>query len=287
MTLYGEIAFMRTFVKKILTVAFFLAAGTGALFAGGKVRFQQTYPVSSVFGVNIDLLSGEIDVALWNRNEIRVTVVSDYSDYPVPELSGGVLSCEDSSGSRHKYLVELKVPESFYAQSAYGGWTLSTMTGAINASKLWGDTLYVETMSGSITLSKCEAQIADVTSNTGRVTISQCIISDRVNLESDTGSINFDGAASGVTAESDTGSINISLDQPPVYDCDISCGTGSITISLPENPGFKFVFSTGTGSVFNAFTGYSGGRSGIDTYGAGYVILRAETDTGSIRILRK
>lgn len=275
-------------LKKILTVAVFLAAGTGALFAGSNVRYQQTYPVSAVFGVNIDLMSEEIDVALWNRNEFRVTVVSDYSDYPVPYLSGGILYCENSSNSsRHKCLVEIKVPESFYAQAAYGGWTLSTMTGSITASKLWGETLSIESSTGSITLSKCEAQMADVSSCTGRVSLSQCIISDMINLSVDTGSVSFDGIAAGIIAECDTGSVNISLNQLPAHDCEITNCTGSITVSLPENPGFKLVFSTDTGSVYNAFTGYSGNRSGIDSYGAGYVIIRAETDTGSIRILRK
>lgn len=279
---------MRAFTKKIIIAALLLTAGAGILFAGNNVRFQQTYPVSAVFGVNVDLMSEDIDIALWNRNEFRVTVVSDYNDYPVPYLSDGILFCEnESGGNRHKCLVEIKVPESFYARAAYGGWTLSTGTGSISASKLWGETLDIETSTGSITLSKCETQMADVSSNTGRVTLSQCIISDMLNLSVDTGSINFDGTAAGIIADCDTGSINIALDQLPVHDCELTDDTGSITVSLPENPGFKFVFSTGTGSVFNAFTGYSGGKSGIDTYGAGYVIIRAETGTGSIRILRK
>lgn len=279
---------MRNNTKKIILSVILVAACTGLLFAGKRVAFQEYYPVSSISGVKLDLMSEEVEIALWNRNEFRVTVVSDYSDYPIPRVSGNVLVCEDiGGGNRHKCLIEIKVPESFYASSAYGGWNIKTMTGTVKASKLWGDTMTVKTMTGSITLTKCETQLADVTSNTGRITLSQCIVSGVANLEADTGSINFDGSAGGVNGECDTGSINISLDRPPVQDCDLTCCTGSITVSLPENSGFKLVFATDTGSVYNAFTGYSGKRSGIDTYGSGYVIIHTETDTGSIRILRK
>lgn len=279
---------MHTLLKKILIAALFAVAGTGILFAGNSIAFQQTYPVTSVYGIKLDLMSEEVDIALWNRNEFRVTVISSYGDYPVPELSGGILSCEDKTGgSRHKCTVEIKVPESFYARSAYGGWDISTMSGSVNASKLWGDSICIETMSGSISLSKCEAQVVDISSSSGKVELSQCIVSSLAELETASGQIIYEGIAAGINAESATGAIKISLDQPPVQDCNLETTTGQIVMTLPDNPGFKFVFDSATGSIYNAFTGYQGKKSGIDTYGAGYIIISANTATGSIRILRK
>lgn len=279
---------MRIVTKKILTIALFLAAGTGFLFASDHVVFQQFYPVTSVDGVNIDLMSEEVEIALWNRNEFRVTIVSYYNDYPSVSLSGNVLSCVDKSGgSRHQCKVEIKVPESFYAKAAYGGWSISTMSGSITASKLWGDNISVDTLSGTVMLSKCEAQMVDVESSSGKVTLSQCIVSELADLEAISGVISFDGIASGINAETTSGSINISLNQPLSQDCIFESISGAITLSMPDNPGFKLVFDTLSGSIFNAFSGYSGGKSGIDSYGAGYVVIRAETSSGAIRILRK
>lgn len=279
---------MHALIKKLLSAAFILSVGVVSLFASGSVRFQKTYPVSEVNGVRLALMSESVEIALWNRNEFRVTVVSEYGDYPVPELTGGVLSCEDKSGgSRHSCLIEIKVPESFYAKAAYGGWNISTMSGSINASKLWGDCIDIESMSGSISLSRCESQMADIESMSGRVSLSECIISGMTQIQSTSGSVTFDGITAGINIETTSGSISISLDRPLTEDCTLESGTGSITVAMVENPGFKFVFDTATGSVYNAFTGYSGGKSGIDNYGAGYVIINAESGTGSIRILRK
>lgn len=279
---------MRNLLKRVIIATLILAAGTGLVFASSQIAFQQSYPVTAVYGVKLDLMSEQVEIALWNRNEFRVTVVSAYGDYPVPELSGGILSCVDKTGgNRHKCTVEIKVPESFFARAAYGGWSISTMSGSVDASKLWGEAIYIETMSGAISLHKCEAQIMDVSSSSGKITLSQCIASSVANLESATGAIMFDGIAAGLNVETTTGAVNASLDQPPVQDCNFETTTGAITVSLPENPGFKLVFDTTTGSVYNSFTGYQGKKSGIDTYGAGYVIIRAESGTGSIRILRK
>lgn len=278
---------MNKILRKIIIAAFLIVTGAGFLFAGDNIVFQQTYPVSAVYGVDIDLVSEQVEIALWNRNEFRVTVVSSYSDYPVTELTGGILSCKDRTGNTHRCMVEIKVPESFYAQSAYGGWSISTVSGSVKASKLWGENITAETVSGSINLSKCETQIADISSNSGSITLSKCIISGKGEFSSTTGAIMYDGVASSIDAESTTGAITLSFDQFLTQDLRVESGTGAVSISLPENPGFKFVFDTSTGSVYNAFTGYSGGKSGVDTYGSGYVIISAETRTGSIRVLRK
>lgn len=275
-------------VKKILLTVLILMAGTGLLFAGNRVAFQETYPVSAVKGVKINLMSEEVQVALWNRNEFRVTVVSDYGDYPVPRVSGNVLICEDTmGGNRHKCLIEIKVPESFHADAAYGGWAIKTASGAINASKLWGDTITIESMSGEIMLSKCESQIGEIKSSSGAIHLSQCIFSGIADVQSISGSIMFAGIADGLYCETTSGSINVAFDRPPVQDCSFYSVTGTVSVTLPENTGFKLAFNTKTGSVYNAFTGYSGGKSGIDTYGNGYIVVHAETSTGSIRILRK
>ncbi len=279
---------MRTFLKKTCIAALILVAAGGFLFAANNIVFQQMYPVSSVNGVRIDLMSEEVEIALWNRNDFRVTVVSSYDEYPTAYLSNGILSInENTGGSRHRCTVEIKVPESFYAKAAYGGWDISTMSGSVNASKLWGEAVSVETMSGSIRLSKCEMQMASLSSSSGSIVLTQCIVSSIGNFESTSGSITFDGIAAGINAESTTGAINVSLDQPVTQDCNLESTTGAILITMPDNPGFKLVFDSRTGSVYNAFTGYSGSKSGIDNYGAGYVIIRAESGTGSIRVLKK
>lgn len=275
---------MRLSMKKILTVALFLAVGTGALFAGSDIKFQRFIPVSEVYGVNIDVNSEEVEIALWNRNEFRVTVVSSTNSYPVFELSNGILS---SKGTGSMCKIEIKVPESFYAKSAYGGWSISTTSGSIRASKLWGDVIDIETSSGSIGLTKCEAQLAYVKSSSGGITFSQCIFSNLLNAEATSGSIRFDGIAAGMNAETSSGSITASFDQPLTQDCSFDTSSGAVTITLPENPGFKFVFDTSSGSVYNAFTGYTGGKSGIDVYGYGYVVCRVDTSSGSIRVLKK
>lgn len=271
-------------MKRILMFAIFFAAGAGALFAGNNIKFQQYIPASEVYGVNIDVNSEEIEVALWNRNEFRVTVVSSTNSYPVFELSDGILS---SKGTGSMCKIEIKVPESFYARSAYGGWTISTTSGSIRASKLWGDSIDIETTSGSVGLTKCEAQLAYVSSISGAVSFSKCIFSNLLNVDAKSGNIRFDGIAAGINAETSSGSITASFDQPFTQDCNFDTSSGAVNISLPENPGFKFVFDTSSGSVYNAFTGYSGGRSGIDVYGYGYVVCRVDTGSGSIRILRK
>lgn len=275
---------MRMMMKRILIVALFLAAGTGALFAGNDIKFQQYIPVSEVYGVNIAVNSEEIEIALWNRNEFRVTVVSSTNSYPVFELSNGILS---SKGTGSMCKIEVKVPESFYAKSAYGGWSISTTSGSVHASKLWGDVIDIETTSGSISLTKCEAQLAYVSSSSGAINFSQCIFSNLLNVEASSGSIRFDGIAGGINANTSSGSITASFDQPLTQDCNFETTSGAVNITLPENPGFKFVFDTSSGSVYNAFTGYTGGKSGIDVYGYGYVVCRVDTSSGSIRIMRK
>ena len=234
--------------------------------------------------VDIKMVSTSVEVSLWNKDEIFVIYESSNGNFPDCYISGTTLLCKMEGkleGSHAK--LKLYMPESFFAEE----WKISTVSGSVNASQLWGEECEVTTTSGSVKLEKCEVQELNVNSTSGKIIADNLICSDEADLSTTSGSVRVKGSVGMIDVNTTSGSIEIDVDRPFNGDCCVSSLSGAVRIGMPENRGFLFDYNSLTGLVSDDFTSFRGKGSGSLIYKNGGITIEAETLTGSISLEKR
>lgn len=251
-----------------------------------NILFRQSFSQNDVKGINVNITSEIVQIDTWNKDSIQV-VMYGTSDYPNTSLNNAVLTINTPRGNYHPNgcIVQIIVPERFYANTGYNGWKIETTSGDIYGTLLWGEYFSIKTTSGNIELSRCEAKNATITSVSGRISVNDCAFQNQTNVKTVSGSIFFFGKTPGINAETTSGAMSVKLKNQLTERSNFETISGSIVVSLPANSSFKFNFETVSGSVFNAFTNFMGGKNGNDIVGSGIPLIRAKSISGSIQIL--
>lgn len=239
------------------------------------------FSASEADSVDIKLYRSAVEVALWKNDEIFVIAQSDTGFFPDCYISGSTLLCKiDGVNEASRGKLRLFVPESFFAEQ----WKISTVSGSVSVSQLWGEDCEITTTSGSIRLDKCEVQKLDVTSTSGRIFASDLVCSDEVELSSTSGAVRINGLFPQIDVTTVSGAIEVDSSIPIMRDSCLSSLSGAIRISMPENQGFVFAYSSLSGLVSDDFTAYRGKGNGNIVYKNGAVRIEAETLSGAIAL---
>ncbi|MCR4938818.1 MAG: DUF4097 domain-containing protein [Treponemataceae bacterium] len=242
------------------------------------------FSVSDADSIDINMYKTAVEVNLWNNNEIFVISESNNGNFPDCYISGSTLLCKiDGKEECSRGTVKVYVPESFFAEQ----WKISTVSGSVKASLLWGKDCEINTTSGSITLEKCELKEAAVSSTSGKIVADKLVCSSNADFSSTSGSVRIRGALSKLDVNTTSGAIEIDMDEPFYGNCSVSSLSGAIRIGMPDNSGFRFEYNSLTGLVTDDFTAFKGKGSGNVTYKNGGISIVAETLTGAISLEKK
>lgn len=294
------------------TTSWALAATLAAGLASASQTVDRTLPADPGAVVEIDIISGSVDVTGWDRPEVRVTgTVGD--DVEELVVSGG--------GSRIE--IEIDFPD------GRRGWRgRQDLDAYLKISVPAGSRLEIETVSAPIEVKQVSGRI-EAESVSGSVRVSGRPAS--VDAETVSGAITVDGAATQVSAESVSGSVRLTgvagrldaetvsgslvvraevLDRidvesvsgsleiegalAPRAQVEISSHSGNVTLRLPASVSASFDVSTFSGSIRNEFgpaaertDRWAPGKRLEFTAGAGDAEVSIETFSGSVHLVKK
>ncbi|MBO4705778.1 MAG: DUF4097 family beta strand repeat protein [Spirochaetaceae bacterium] len=241
------------------------------------------FSASDADSVEIKLYSGSAEVRLWNGQEL--CVISESADGRLPScyISGSTLLCKaDKSGEGRKTKVTLLVPESFFAEE----WKISTDSGRVEVSQLWGSSCEINTVSGQIQLTKCEVQELEINTVSGSIQAEDLICSGECDISTTSGRVMVSGYVGQADVSTVSGSVDFDMVYPFMDDSCISTLSGSIKLTMPENNGFSLKYDTLSGTVIDGFTSFQGKGAGTSVYKDGGVTIEVETLSGAVNIIR-
>lgn len=254
---------MRRINTSLLALAMVFAAGSG--FASRPV--DETRSVSPDATIEIENLSGKVEVTGWDRDEVTISgYIGDDTEGLSIDGSGDHLSIEVEIPERHsrgrkefESRLEIRVPagsrvqvegvsSSIEVDGVTGRLELESVSGSIEVTGARGAT-DAETVSGSIRIEGSETPISaesvsgsvrvrgasgrvEATSVSGTVDVEASTL-ERGELETISGSVRFEG---GVTSGGRL---------------DIECHSGNVTLSVPADISAAFDVTTFSGSIDN------------------------------------
>lgn len=277
---------MKHFLMIVACLSAALVVVSCATTSGSDSATEQTwvFPASETDSVDIKLYSTDVEVRLWDNQDICVVAESSDGRLPSCYIRGSTLLCKtEKSAEGHGSKIYMFIPESFFAEE----WKISTESGYVNASQIWGSSCEIKTISGRITLSKCEVQELDLTSVSGRIQADDLICSGTGEFSSTSGRVQVSGFVGETDVSTVSGAVDFDLAYPFVGDSCISTLSGAIRLTMPENSGFKLKYDTLSGSVRDDFTSFHGKGSGTSVYKDGGIELEMETLSGSVSIIRR
>lgn len=273
---------MKIRVLAILIVVLFSTVSCASNTSWSMGTYKEKFSEESISNVDISLKSESVQLNVWGKDYFWIKCTSSTSSFPKVELISSTLSISTQRYSSGK--VEVFIPASFYAESPSYGYKIETVSGSIYAAHLWGCDIDINTVSGSVKLEKCEAPTLELETTSGSITIDGFYAKNRISLETVSGSIAFFGSTDAIDANSVSGSIRMNFETPLYNTSNIKNVSGTIRLALSTNSNFKIRFETISGNFKNDFTGYSGGKKGVDSYGSGMPLINVETLSGSIHI---
>jgi len=292
---------MRQFKYVVIAVLF----AAGAAMAGQSV--DVTRELDPDGSVEIENLSGSVEVAAWDRNEVHVsgTLGDDTDGLKV-------------TGNEHGLLIEVEIPRGNYRGRRDLSSTLKvsvprgadvsveTVSASIEVDGVSGD-LELVSVSGSVEASgkPAEAELETVSGSirfTGEATavsadsVSGSIhlrgVSERVEVSTVSGSVSVQAGAVGkADLESVSGSIEFEGSLSEGARLDAECHSGNVTLKLSGDISARFDLSTFSGRIESDFgpeakrtSRYAPGKSLQFTLGDGDARVNIESFSGTIRI---
>lgn len=148
--------------------------------------------------------------------------------------------------------------------------SLDTGSGDVDATNVRGDVLRIDTGSGSATVSQAQSRVLDVDTGSGDIEVSGATAQE-VRLDTGSGSVRCALGSNPTNLDVDTGSGSVTLTLPPTYSAtlEIETGSGGIEVDFPVEAR-RFGSDHLTGRI-----------------GDGRGMLRVDTGSGSVRILRR
>ncbi len=294
-------------MNKHIPILLGLAVIPGAALAVQNV--DESRPAAPDVRLEIEIISGSVDVTAWNREEVRVTgTLGD--DVEELEFAGGrdSLSIEvdvpEGWGRRNREVdahLEISVPEGARL-------SVETVSAAIAVSGLTG-TASLDSVSGEVTLTGRPSR-AEVETVSGAIRVSGG--QTQVSAESVSGSVVLEGVAQSVDVatvsgrievnageiergqfESVAGSIHFRGGLAPGARLDAEIHSGNVVLALPGDVSATFEIETFGGSIENDFGpqpestgGFMPGKRLEFATGSGDARVRVESFSGTVTLRR-
>ncbi|HOP05829.1 MAG TPA: DUF4097 family beta strand repeat-containing protein [candidate division Zixibacteria bacterium] len=240
---------------------------------------EKTFPAKET--VNVNTVSGDCRIEVWDKNEIRVEIVdqmrpADSWEPVFRELSSSIKMTEEHyESNRGRIIWTIYVPQGTEVR-------FSTASGDMEIRNLKGD-VDIETASGDIAMYGCKGEV-DINTASGDINIEE--ITGRLDVSTASGDIDITGLSGLTDISTASGDIDIE-DARLSESSSFSTASGDVIVSLAEKPTGDIEVSTASGNAAiecngHELTGtvemYAHYRSGdIDT----------DFDLGKKRVIRR
>lgn len=257
-------------------------------------QYESEFPASSIKKIEAELVYERLVFEVWDGNTVKVLIESTLDKNKIPEISSSGNTLRIATRKNMKFGINLgtwnvktyvtvSIPKSLASNSGLE-LDANTVSGSITMEELTARSIEADTTSGSIKVYDCFAKELDCESVSGSVTVDNGEYSD-AEMKTTSGSIKLYATTTDrFKLESVSGSIKCETKAVPAKGGKANTVSGSVTLALPKNDGFTLDYSSMSGSVKNEFTGFSGKRSGKDTYKDGNPTFDVETMSGSIKV---
>ena len=238
---------MKKTIAKILSMLMIISL---AVSAQNKDNIVKTFPAKAGENVKVSLDPGNIDIETWNKDEVRIEVISkkkfNFEEF-VAEKKGNTIKfhLELEDGWQNSVLVKVMTPSNF-------NFDLKTTSGNINVQNEIFGNFDAETDGGNVSFDNVNGKVR-VSSNGGNISGENVV--GEIKLHTNGGNISLGNVKSGKT-EVDT------------YGGNISIGTVTSDLAAKTHGG-------------NISVGDVGGNANVFTYG-GHISM--ETVSGSAKM---
>ncbi|MDQ7007215.1 MAG: DUF4097 family beta strand repeat-containing protein [Acidobacteriota bacterium] len=238
-----------------------------------STRVDRTVPAGPSVYVSVELVSGSLDVKVWDRNAIRVvgTLGDDVRGLEIDEGGGEVgisLDLPRGRGSRQVAAdLELYVPRAASLE-------IETVSADVAVAGTTGD-LEAETVSGNIRVTSPPSSM-EISAVSGDVIIEGEALLSRLDVE--------------VVS----GEVVVTAPPAPAARIDIEAVSGNVRLALPVSVSARFDLETFSGSIRNDFGPQGAGAAGVlpakeleFTMGEGSARVSVEVFSGRIHLARR
>jgi DUF4097 and DUF4098 domain-containing protein YvlB len=272
----------------------------------GVTRIDTTLAFSPTGSVELELVTGDMKVSTWNRDEVRVVATATGDARIQFDASHSHLDMEQSRRDRWSrdghgtvsYQVTVpagvratlgSVAGTIDAAGIRGGAEVSTVSGAVTVRDI-GAEATIEAVSGRVTLANVQGD-AHVESVSGAVDVSN--VTGSLSAESVSGPIVLtDVRGARIRANTVSGALDFTGAVNPAGHYDFETHSGRATLHLASNASAAVSVNTFSGSVTNDYPGAVRRQSGDDddgqtyeyTLGHGDARIRVETFSGRVII---
>ena len=258
-----------------------------AAFCGEKV--DETRSVNSDAAISINVLSGDVTIIGWDKDEVKVTGTLDPKAKKF-EISGDKKSMEfkveyprrtkNIDGSTLKFMV----PENCRL-------SVECVSAEIDIAKLTGP-IGVESVSGDITVD-CKSPDVEIESVSGGITVDG--VENRLDISIVSGEADITaGKLSEFSFNAVSGGLRLVADAAKDGDWEISCHSGDVVLLLPGDISAEFEIDTFSGDIDNAFgqkarrtSKYAPGKELFFTNGDGDANIEISVFSGEVRLEKK
>jgi DUF4097 and DUF4098 domain-containing protein YvlB len=291
----------------ITWVALMLAAVV-ALHAEREV--DRTVPVAADAEVQIDIVSGSLQISGWDRNEVQIRGwIGDDVEELIVEGRGRRVSIELDTPNGRGYgrrdidadlVIKVPVGTRIDAETVSAGIDVEGLTGYVELGTVSGgievsgnpDTVSAESVSGSVRVHGARSAI-DAESVSGSVRLESS--AERLEASSVSGSIEIKaGLVTRGDFESVSGTVEFEGNLASNAILDLSSHSGSVRVYLPANVSATFDLSTFSGNLESEFGGtamrtsrYAPGKTMEFTAGSGSAEVTVESFSGNVSIRKQ
>ncbi|HEX8985316.1 MAG TPA: DUF4097 family beta strand repeat-containing protein [Bryobacteraceae bacterium] len=249
-------------MKRLALLAAVLAATLSPLAARAEVRaeFHQVYPLEAGGRVAVRNINGSIQVAAWERNEVKVDAVKRGRSQQ--DLDEARIVVDASAG---KVDIRTKYPERENNQHA-------------------ASVEYTITVPRGASLDRIEAVNGDVAIEG---------IAGAVRVNSVNGKVDVRRAGGDVDASTVNGRVEAAFESLSSHRVSLNTVNGGILLALPKDAGAHLKASTVHGDISSDFgltvrhAGFAPGNSLDTTIGAGGADVKLATVNGAISLTRR
>jgi DUF4097 and DUF4098 domain-containing protein YvlB len=228
---------------------------------GYESRIDTTFAFDKNGSVNLTQMSGDIIVAGWSRNEVRVRATSDDDNI---RLSGSSsrLSLEVGGTRRHsdaRFEVSVPYGVRVTAQTMSGDISIRGTRGPVEAHAQNGDVdvdevttrLEISSLSGDVTAHNVNGDVA-INSTNGEVRLSD--VHGAVDVSSVSGDVDLRGiTAKTVRAKTMSGDVRFGGVIDPAGRYDLVSHSGDIGLRIPRDASAQLTVSTWSGTIDSEF----------------------------------
>ncbi len=283
---------MNKLIKSVTQLSLFTIAllSAGVALAGQKI--DQTLTTGPEGRVSIDVMSGEVQIKSWDKNEVKVTgeLDDDAEGFQFEQNNNRVVfkvhmprqrwgSWKDDSGSELTFWVpkdsELRfegVNTDVSVSEVDGGSRINTVNGDIEASKL-KRRVSLETVNGKVFSANLEGKIKLMTVN-GEIDDRDSL--GELEIEAVNGDIRTVSQANEVTVNNVNGDMNLTLKD--IKELEINTVNGDIGMSLQTQKRAKVYISTVGGDADIKFAKNVGASFSIEAHSGGDIKNRLTND---------